>query len=53
MKMQDIDLGLLRCFVTVAETRSFTIAGSRLGRSQSAISVRVKKLEDLIGCTLL
>ncbi|MEM8571980.1 MAG: LysR family transcriptional regulator [Pseudomonadota bacterium] len=53
MYMQDVDLGLLRCFVTVAETRSFTLAGDRLGRSQSAISVRIKRLEDVVGAPLL
>ncbi|MCY4180482.1 MAG: LysR family transcriptional regulator, partial [Litoreibacter sp.] len=51
--MQDIDLELLRCFASVAELRSFTAAGARLGRSQSAVSVRIKKLEDLLGAQLL
>ena len=51
--MQDADLDLLRCFVTVAELRNFTAAGARLGRSQSAVSIRVKKLEAVIGAKLL
>lgn len=51
--MHDLDLDLLRCFVTVADDRNFTTAGSRLGRSQSAVSVRIKKLEELIGSQLL
>lgn len=51
--MHDLDTDLLRCFVTVAEDRNFTVAGTRLGRSQSAISVRIKKLEDLLGGQLL
>lgn len=48
----DIDLDLLRCFVFVADTRNFTSAGHRLGRSQSAVSVRIKKLEDIVGFPL-
>jgi len=50
--MRDVDLDLLRCFATVAELRSFTTAGARLGRSQSAVSIRIKKLEALTGVQL-
>ena len=52
MSQIDVDLDLLRCFVTVAELRSFTLAGDRMGRSQSAVSVRIRKLEDLLGAPL-
>lgn len=45
----NLDLDLVRAFVTVSESRSFTRAGERLGRSQSAVSVQVRRLEDLIG----
>ena len=51
--MQHIDLDLLRCFATVAELRNFTAAGERLGRSQSAVSIRIKKLEAVLGAQLL
>lgn len=51
--MQDMDLDLLRCFDTVAQLRNFTAAGTRLGRSQSAVSIRIKKLEELVGAQLL
>lgn len=51
--MADVDLDLLRCFVTVADARNFTTAGARLARSQSAVSVRIKKLEEVIGGQLL
>ena len=44
-----LDLDLLRCFVTIAETGSFTRAGERLGRTQSTISLQVKRLEEQIG----
>ena len=44
-----LDLDLLRCFVTIAETGSFSRAGDRLGRTQSTISLQVKRLEDMLG----
>jgi len=44
-----LDLDLLRTFVTIAELGSFTRAGDRLGRTQSTISLQVKRLEDQIG----
>ncbi len=53
MRFDDINLELIRCFVVVAECKSFTEAGERLHKSQSAISVRMKKLETLLGRQLL
>lgn len=50
---RNLDLDLLRTFVTIAATGSFTRAGEQLGRTQSAISLQVKRLEDLVGQTLL
>jgi len=47
--MADLDFDLLRTFVALAETASFTEAGERLGATQSAVSVRLKKLEDRLG----
>lgn len=44
-----LDLDLLRCFVTIAETRSFTRTGERLGRTQSTISLQIKRLEEQLG----
>ncbi|MFL0810862.1 MAG: LysR family transcriptional regulator [Agarilytica sp.] len=52
MRYEDFNLELIRCFITVAELQSFTEAGERLHKSQSAISVRIKKLEDLLGHVL-
>lgn len=51
--MTDLDMDLLRAFVRVAETGSFTRAGQMTGASQSAVSVKIKKLEDRLGSTLL
>lgn len=52
MAPRNLDLDLLRCFVTIADTGSFTRAGQRLGRTQSAISLQLKRLEELTGQTL-
>ena len=49
----NLDLDLVRTFVTIAETRSFTRTGERLGRSQSAISLQVRRLEERLGVKLL
>ena len=51
--MTTLDVDLLRTFVHVADMRSFTAAGSALGATQSAVSVRLKKLEDRLGHRLL
>jgi DNA-binding transcriptional LysR family regulator len=51
--MHDVDTALLRTFVTLAETQSFSRTGARIGRSQSAVSAQIKKLEDLFGRTLI
>lgn len=43
---------LLRSFVAIAETGSFTAAAQRVHRTQSAVSMQIKRLEDTIGCVL-
>lgn len=50
--MRDLDMDLLRCFVAVSDAQSFTKASKRLCRSQSAVSTRVQRLEDLLGVEL-
>lgn len=40
---------LLRTFVTVIEVDSYTHAASLLGRTQPAISLQMKRLEELVG----
>ncbi len=45
----ELDPGLLRTFVTVAETRSFTRAAGRLHRVQSAVSMQIRRLEAAVG----
>lgn len=52
MKQPDLEIDLLRTFVTVAETGSFTSAGGILARTQSAISQQIRRLEDIVGKSL-
>lgn len=47
--MRNIDIDLIRAFQTVYETGSFSHAADRLGRTQSAISQQIRKLEELLG----
>lgn len=47
------DLDLLRTFVAVADTASFTRAGVRLDRTQSSVSLQIKRLEEAVCCSLL
>lgn len=43
-----LDTVTLQCFLAVAETQSFTKAALRVGRTQSAISQQIAKLENLV-----
>jgi len=47
-----LDPDLLRAFVAVADHRSFTRAASALNRTQSAISMQVKRLEERLQAEL-
>ncbi|HKW87124.1 MAG TPA: LysR family transcriptional regulator [Candidatus Acidoferrales bacterium] len=44
-----MDLGSLHVFLTVARERSFSRAAEKLYRTQPAISISVRKLEDWVG----
>lgn len=46
---RNIDIDLLRTFVSIVETGSFTQSAQRLLRTQSAVSLQVKRLEDALG----
>jgi len=50
---RSLDLDLLRTLVAVAETGSFSNAALRVGRSQSAVSMQIQKLESILGKELL
>lgn len=43
------DLDLLRTFVAIVDNGGFTRAAERVGRTQSTVSLQIKKLEDGIG----
>ncbi|MCS3448761.1 MULTISPECIES: LysR substrate-binding domain-containing protein [Bradyrhizobium] len=47
-----LDPDLLQAFVAVAEHRSFTRAASALNRTQSAVSMQVKRLEERLQAEL-
>jgi len=50
--MTHLESDLLRTFIAVAETNNFTKAADLVGRTQSAVSMQIKKLEDSIGSAL-
>ncbi|MDA9430793.1 LysR family transcriptional regulator [Bradyrhizobium sp. CCBAU 51627] len=52
MTAPDLDPDLLKAFLAVAEHRSFTRAADQLNRTQSAVSVQVRRLEQRLGTTL-
>ena len=49
MNAANLEIDLLRTFTAVADTGSFTGAGEVVARSQSAVSLQVKRLEDTVG----
>lgn len=51
--MVTLDFDSLRSFVAVAETASFSKAADRVGRSQSAVSLQLARLERTVGKTLV
>ena len=48
----NLDTITLQCFIAVAETASFTKAAERVGRTQSAISQQIHKLENMLSTSL-
>jgi len=53
MRRVTFDLDVLRSFVTGVELGSFARAADRLGRSTSAVSAQLKKLEEQAGAPVL
>lgn len=51
--MAELDLGSVRAFVAVAESRHFGEAAARLGITQQAVSKRIARLESTVGAVLL
>ncbi len=50
--MDGLDLLPLRSFLDLAETGSFTRTAARVRRTQSAVSLQIRRLEELLGVTL-
>lgn len=50
--MRNLDIALLRSFLAVYETASLTAAANQLHLTQGAISQQIKRLEELLGCSL-
>jgi DNA-binding transcriptional LysR family regulator len=44
-----LDADLLRTFLAIADTASFSAAAERVGRTPSAVSMQIKKLEESVG----
>jgi len=47
-----IDSVALKSFIAIAETGTFSHAAGNVGRTQSAVSLQIKKLEESLGCSL-
>jgi DNA-binding transcriptional LysR family regulator len=47
-----VDTVLLKSFIAIAETGNFSRAAEIVGRSQSAVSLQIKKLEESLKCQL-
>jgi len=44
-----LDYFSLKCFLTVAETQNITKSADIVGRTQSAVSLQITRLETLLG----
>ena len=47
-----LDTDQLRSFLAIVDTGSFTRAGERVNKTQSAVSMHVRRLEEQLGCAL-
>ena len=50
---RNLDIGTLRTFITVVEMAGVTRAANKLHLTQSAVSMQLKRLEELVGISLL
>jgi DNA-binding transcriptional LysR family regulator len=51
--LPNLDVDLLKTFAILAETGSFTRTAEEVGRTQSAVSMQVKRLEELVDKPLI
>lgn len=47
-----LEIDVLRTFVSIAETGSFTRTAGQIFRTTSAVSMQIKRLETMLGCAL-
>lgn len=52
MHTPNLEIDLLRTFVAAADTGSFTAAGELVARTQSAVSIQIKRLEEVLGARI-
>ena len=45
----NLDIDLLKTFLAISDTGSFTRAGEEVNKTQSAVSMHMKRLEELLG----
>ncbi len=53
MAVRDLDIGLLRTFLAVADRENFAGAADQVFRTQAAVSQQMQRLERLLDCKLL
>ncbi len=53
MVVRDLDIGLLRTFLAVADRENFAGAADQVFRTQAAVSQQMQRLERLLDCKLL
>src|SRR5262249_20708598 len=49
MLQRDLEIDLLRSFIAAVESGSFTAAAEIVGRTQSAVSQKIFRLEEILG----
>jgi DNA-binding transcriptional LysR family regulator len=49
---RNLDITLVRTFVTAADSASMTVAANSLHLTQGAVSQQIRRLEEALGCTL-
>jgi len=53
MADRPLDLDAVHAFVRIAELGSFTLAADAMRTTQAAVSLKLKRLEDRLGCRLI
>jgi DNA-binding transcriptional LysR family regulator len=53
MMVRPLDLQAVQAFILIAELGSFTRAAEAMGTTQAAVSLKLKRLEDRLGCRLV